>query len=202
MFTITVVHCLPWLPSINIGRVEVKHFIIPSLSSPSPVLFLTKMKIKKIYKKVFWLMQRPCIWEALPCKILARWWFHEWSSFFTTTMLMKAWINIGFMKHTVTLVCPHLGNIWQLIIPFLGRKCCMFLKNGKSKMLQINLPAPSCWLLLADLALHLLQLSSLAHYDGPKVSVWSVQWFCVFWPDRTSLKHLLAWIDTWCDLEW
>ena len=69
-------------------------------------------------------------------------------------------------------------------------------------MLQINLPAPSCWLLLADLALHLLQLSSLAHYDGPKVSVWSVQWFCVFWPDRTSLKHLLAWIDTWCDLEW
>ena len=144
-------------------------------------------------------MQKPCIWEALPCKILAGWWFHKWSSFFTTTMLMKAWINIGFMKHAVTLVCPHLGYIWQLIIPFLGRKC----KNVFFvKMLWIILPAPSCWLLLADLALHLLPLSSLAHYDGPKVSVWSVWWFCVFWPDHTSLKLLLAWIDTWCDLEW
>lgn len=69
-------------------------------------------------------------------------------------------------------------------------------------MLQVNLPAPSCLLLLADLALHLLPLFFLIHYDGPKVSFWSAQWFCVFWPDHTSLKLFLAWIGTLCGLGW
>ena len=46
MFIIRIVHCLPWLPSINIRRVEIKHFIIPSLSSPGPVLFLTKIELE------------------------------------------------------------------------------------------------------------------------------------------------------------
>ena len=46
MYVIKTVYCLPWLPFINKCGVEVKHFIIPSLSSSSPVLLFATKTIK------------------------------------------------------------------------------------------------------------------------------------------------------------
>ena len=143
-------------------------------------------------------MQKPCIWEALPCKILARWWFHKWSSFFTTTMLMKAWINIGFMKHAVTLVCPHLGYIWQLIIPFLGRKWCIFfvkLQTTTTDQLTSSIMlAAAGWLGSSPFATFLL--SSL--WWSKSLCLICLVILCVLtWPHLSETSPGLNWHMVW-----
>ena len=170
MYTITVVHCLPWLPSINICRVEVKHFIIPSLSSPSPVLFLTtkmhSIKMNHMYLLVYaWTLhlvdsamqdfgQMMVSWEEL---FLFHHHAHE--------SMDKHWSH-EIYSHTDL---PTLGIYLTAHHSIPWKEDLHCFKNQSN--FNMRLPAPSCWLLVVDLALHLLPLFSSVHYVGPKVSV-------------------------------